>query len=192
MNDRQATPSPRQTELLNAAYDYVLQHGIISTSLRPLAAATGTSTRVLMFLFGTKDGLIRALLGRARVDEIEALQNLTPESQSLDAGVELLWSWLSSEIHRPLLLLWVESYSRSLLDSDGPWADFAEETVESWLDLLAQCQPQEERGTPSATIERTLALAVLRGALLDLLATSDHARSSAAVRHFATLIGQKR
>jgi hypothetical protein len=62
--------------------------------------------------------------------------------------------------------------------------------VESWLNLLAQCQPEAERETPSAEIERTLALAVLRGALLDLLATSDHARSSAAVLHFVALIGQ--
>lgn len=191
MNDRRPTPSPRRTELLDAAYGYVLQHGITGTSLRPLAAAIGSSTRVLMFLFGTKDGLIRALLDRARIDEVEALRKLAPESQSLIAGVETLWNWLSSDLHRPLLLLWVESYSRSLLDSDGPWVDFARETVQSWLNLLAQCQSEEERETPSAEIERTLALAVLRGALLDLLATSDRSRSSAAVMHFAQLMGQK-
>ncbi|MGA1835948.1 TetR/AcrR family transcriptional regulator [Herbiconiux sp. 11R-BC] len=188
MDKRRATPSPRQTELLEAAYGYVLQHGITGTSLRPLAEAIGSSTRVLMFLFGTKDGLIRALLERARADEIDALETLAPTSTGLAAGIETLWSWLSSDSHRPLLLLWVECYTRSLLDNEGPWADFAEETVTSWLGLLERYQPDEERTSRSGLVERTLALAVLRGALLDLLATSDRERSSAAVLHFIALI----
>ncbi len=192
MDKPRATPSPRQTELLEAAYGYVLQHGITGTSLRPLAEAIGSSTRVLMFLFDTKDGLIRALLERARADEIDALETLAPTSTGLAAGIETLWSWLSSDSHRPLLLLWVECYSRSLLDGEGPWADFAEETVTSWLDLLARCQPVEERANRSGVIERTLALAVLRGALLDLLATSDRERSSAAVLRLTELMNESR
>ncbi|MBP2266232.1 AcrR family transcriptional regulator [Pseudarthrobacter sp. PvP004] len=186
MDDRSATPSARQVELLEAAYQYVLQHGISGLSLRPLAAAIGSSTRVLLFLFGSKEGLIRALLDRARAEELEALHELMPERRGLAAGVEVLWEWLSSEVHRPLLLLWVESYSRSLADQGGPWADFAQGTVTRWLDILAQCQDEGDRISPSGEVERTLALAVLRGALLDLLATSDVARSSAAVRHYAT------
>jgi AcrR family transcriptional regulator len=184
MGERPATPSARQTELLDAAYQYVLQHGISATSLRPLAAAIGSSTRVLMFLFGSKDGLIRAILDRARADELDALQNLTP-ADGLGSCVETLWAWLSSDAHRPLLTLWVESYSRSLLDDDGPWADFAHGTVTSWLGILATCQPERERTSPSGEAERTLALAVLRGALLDLLATGDVERTSAAVKRFA-------
>lgn len=187
MGDQSATPSARQTELLEAAYRYVLQHGISGTSLRPLAAAIGSSTRVLMFLFGSKDGLIRALLDRARADEIDALRNLE-RTAGLGSCVERLWEWLSSDAHRPLLILWVESYSRSLLDEGGPWTDFARGTVTSWLDLLAQCQPEAERNSHSGAVERTLALAVLRGALLDLLATSDLARSSAAVLHYTARI----
>lgn len=143
-----------------------------------------------MFLFGSKDGLIRALLDRARLDEVEALQQLEPASGGLSGCVETLWTWLSSDAHRPLLLLWVESYSRSLLDEDGPWAGFAQATVTGWLDRLAQCQCVEDRSSASGAAERTLALAVLRGALLDLLATSDLARSSAAVLHYTAQLRQ--
>jgi hypothetical protein len=49
---------------------------------------------------------------------------------------------------------------------------------------------EEERTSQSGEVERTLALAVLRGALLDLLATSDVGRSSAAVQHYVTGIAQ--
>ena len=40
-----------------------------------------------------------------------------------------------------------------------------------------------ERDSEEGAARRTLALAILRGALLDLLATADHDRVTAAVRH---------
>jgi AcrR family transcriptional regulator len=43
----------------------------------PASAATiGSSPRVLLYLFGSKDGLIRALLARARADELAMLARL--------------------------------------------------------------------------------------------------------------------
>ena len=63
----------------------------------------------------------------------------------------------------------------------GPWADFGRDTVNDWLSLLADHQPADHRETPQAEAERTLLLAVLRGALLDLLATGDIDRVTAAV-----------
>ena len=84
--------------------------------------------------------------------------------------------------------MWAESYARSLVEPDGPWADFARATVEEWLALLATTQPPGRRARPAAVAERTLVLAVLRGALLDLLATDDRERTTAAVeRHLHTL-----
>ncbi|MFD8864342.1 hypothetical protein ACFV1F_08135 [Streptomyces sp. NPDC059590] len=68
-----------------------------------------------------------------------------------------------------------------LIDPDGPWAGFARDTVEDWLALLARSQPAAGRDTEAARAQRTLVLAVLRGALLDLLATGDSARATAAL-----------
>jgi hypothetical protein len=51
-----------------------------------------------------------------------------------------------------------------------------------WLEVLARAQPEDERHTEQATTARTAMLAVLRGALLDLLATGDTDRITAAVR----------
>ena len=66
--------SPRRRELLELAYAYVLEHGVADLSLRPLAAAIGSSPRVLLFLFGSKAELVQALLARAREDELELLR----------------------------------------------------------------------------------------------------------------------
>lgn len=47
---------------LNAMGDYVLENGLKAASLRPLAKAAGTSDRMLIYHFGTKDELITQLL----------------------------------------------------------------------------------------------------------------------------------
>jgi len=179
--------SARKQELLEAAYRYVLDNGLADTSLRPLAKAIGSSPRVLLFLFGSKEGLVRALLARAREDELGYLAELRAARGTLDdlaaAGREV-WSWLAAPAHRALLVLWVEGYARSLLGDPGPWAEFGRDTVGDWLQLLAERQPARRRDTRDGEAERTLLLAVLRGALLDLLATGDADRVTRAVeRH---------
>ena len=176
--------SPRREELLEAAYAYVLRTGLGVLSLRPLAAAIRSSPRVLLYLFGSKEGLIRALLARARSDELALLGRISARREEvgrLQSVVRELWRWLSDESHRGLLTLWTESYARSLTDPDGPWAGFARDTVDDWLTLLADAQPPGMRDTDEGLAQRTLALAVLRGALLDLLATGDVTRTTAAV-----------
>ncbi|WP_029111366.1 TetR family transcriptional regulator [Mycobacterium sp. URHD0025] len=180
------TPSARQVELLEASYQYALAHGLGDLSLRPLAAAIGSSPRVLLFLFGSKDGLVRALLARARTDELALLQRLREtvgtDRVGLAVAVEEIWNWLAAVEHRPLLALWAEAYARSLVEPDGAWAGFARATVEDWLDVLSECQPAHEKGGKDGAAARTLALAVLRGGLLDLLATGDTERVAMAIR----------
>jgi AcrR family transcriptional regulator len=187
-----STPSARQLDLLERAYRYVLANGLTDLSLRPLAKAIESSPRVLLFLFGSKDGLVRALLARARADELALLTELEATSRTtpvgLAAATEQIWSWLAAEEHRALLRLWVEGYGRSLTDPDGPWAEFARSTVEDWLAVLGAAQPAAERVTRAGRVRRTLALAVLRGALLDLLATGDVARTTAAVHEQVTYL----
>jgi AcrR family transcriptional regulator len=180
LNSNQA-PSARRTELLDKAYAYVLVHGLSDMSLRPLASAIGSSPRVLLYLFGSKDGLVRALLHRARRDEIELLSGLDPARATMQDAARALWSWLSDDRHRQLLALWVEAYGRSLIAPDGPWAQFAEQTVQDWLRLLGETQSSARRGSRSAESQQTIVLALLRGAMLDLLATGDAERVGAAV-----------
>jgi AcrR family transcriptional regulator len=193
--------SPRRHELLELAYAYVLEHGVSDLSLRPLAAAIGSSPRVLLFLFGSKAELVQALLARAREDELELLNRARATSGAergdlLTIAAEL-WSWLSAEERRGLLTLWVEGYARSLIDPDGPWAGFAAATVADWLEVLTAAAEAPDAGArvgvavgAAGEVEPTLVLAVLRGALLDLLATGEVERTTRAVnRQLALLRG---
>ena len=189
----QAPTSPRRAELLERAYEYVLEQGLAGMSLRPLAAAIGSSPRVLLFLFGSKDGLVRALLARARGDELAFIEQVRSQKPEADLAMIMrtTWRWLVDERHRPLLVLWLEAYARSLAEPDGPWAGFAAQTVEDWLLLLASAQPRDRRHTKAGAAQRTLALCVLRGALIDLLATGDVKRNTAAIEaHLRPASGQ--
>lgn len=178
--------SARRRELLDAAYRYVLDHGLADLSLRPLATAIGSSPRVLLFLFGSKDGLVAALLARARADELGVLERVRHAGATggPSAATEAIWAWLAAPEHRALLTLWLEAYARALVERDGVWAGFAARTVREWLDLLAELGPDDDDAA-----DRTLLLAVLRGCLLDLLATGDVDRTGAAVQRYLRLIG---
>jgi AcrR family transcriptional regulator len=193
--------SSRKEELLERAYEYALAHGLTELSLRPLAAAIGSSPRVLLYLFGSKEGLIRALLARARVSELAFVAGSPAEGASaggtsvgsggdadLETTVRATWHWLAAEPVRPLLTLWTQAYAQSLAQTAGPWSGFAQQTVQDWLAVLGAARPDGQAAEPNASTDVTLALAVLRGGLLDLLATGDTRRVTAAIDRYLDLI----
>ena len=166
--------SQRREYLLETAYQYVLKNGLSDLSLRPLAQAIGSSPRVLLFVFESKDNLVRTLLARARQDELDVLEPIRAAAQQgavqQEEVAEVIWAWLTNPGHRGLLTLWVEAYARSLTVTSGPLAEFGRQSVTDWLPLLA------------GPVEPTALLALLRGGMLDLLATGDHVRVDASVR----------
>jgi AcrR family transcriptional regulator len=184
MNADPQVPSARREELLELAYAYVLRNGMAAMSLRPLAEAVGSSPRVLLYLFGSKDGLVRVLLGRSRIEELALLAQVRAEGGGPAEVVERLWEWLAAPQRRDLLRLWAEGYTRSLVEPDGPWAGFAAQGVRDWIELLHEVLGPD--GDPTAV------LATLRGALLDLLATGDEKRTTAAVRACAGALTDER
>ena len=68
----------RREAVLEKAADYVLEQGLADLSLRPLAKALGTSTRMLLYDFGSKERLIHEILAeiRARLKHKKATQPL--------------------------------------------------------------------------------------------------------------------
>ena len=127
-----------------------MSRGRADLSLRPLAAAIGSSPRVLLYLFGSKDGLVRALLARARADELRPAR----AAARATAGGGLAGGGRSADLGlagrrrapRALLTLWADGYARSLAEPDGPWAGFAAATVADWLELLAAASRRRSAG----------------------------------------------
>ena len=58
----------RQSELLDDLTDHVLGVGLLDLTLRPMAAAIGTSDRMLIYHFGSRDALVAAVVAHAGED----------------------------------------------------------------------------------------------------------------------------
>src|SRR6266540_479096 len=83
----------RREELAALATDYVLDRGL---SLRPLAAAIGTSDRMLLYHFAGKDDLVATVLRISNDRSVEAVRAL-PRSQSVRTAVLDLWRATTSD-----------------------------------------------------------------------------------------------
>jgi len=173
---RRPQPEIRQ-RLLDACADHALAHGL-PDRLEPLAAATGTSARMLLYHFGTRDALLRAVLGRARQRQLEAfgdLLRLRPD-EPYPATLARAWAAMSGADGQPYLRLfaqWRESAVQQL------WPDFRRAATTDWLGPLED--GLRSTGRPELA---TLVLAVIRGLLMDLDATGDTARTDRAFHDF--------
>jgi AcrR family transcriptional regulator len=159
----------RRAAVLARAADYVLARGLAGLSLRPLARALDTSTRMLLYDFGSKDQLIHEILAEIRRREESLLE---AEVHTLDD----VWRWIAAPEREPFLRLFFEIYVGSLGRKE------AEPLVRDWLEFLrTSWRPPVEDATA------TLMVAVVRGLLLDRLATGDRDRTDSALHRFAEL-----
>jgi AcrR family transcriptional regulator len=161
-------PSPRDL-LLSAAIDYSLEHGIADMSLRELAEAIGTSHRMLIYHFGSKEQLTVAV-----VSEVEAAQrrafaaSLANGADSPFEAARRLWRRLADRRMWPQERLFFEVYVQALLDRPGT-EGFLDDVVDAWTkpDLTPPAFASQDPA------DLRLGVAVVRGLLLDLLATGD-------------------
>jgi AcrR family transcriptional regulator len=101
----------RKDEMLDALCDHVLEQGLAGASLRPLAAAVGTSDRMLLYYFPDKSALIGAILHRLadrQASVLEAAGSANGERMSPDALLARLWPALETPVMRSFMQLWLE------------------------------------------------------------------------------------
>ena len=177
---RSQQPEIRE-RLLDACTDHALEHGL-PDRLGALAVAAGTSSRMLIYHFGTRDGLLRAILGRARQRQVEAftdLLRLRPE-EHYATTLARAWPAISGPGGAPYL----QMFGR-LHDSAGEplWPGFRRAATTDWLAPL-----QEGMASLGRPDLGTVLLAVLRGLLMDLDATDDAQRTDRAFTAFLALL----
>jgi AcrR family transcriptional regulator len=177
--------SPRRAELLARTLEYAARTNLSELSLRPLAAEIGSSPRVLLYLFGSKEGLLREVLAASRAQQLEVVRAAAAECSGPGDVLGRLWAWMREPGHRGVARLFFEGYVRSLGGGE-PWASFALDSVRDWEPPLRGILARPD-APPPQDAEVTLALAVLRGLLLDLLATGEADRVDLAWRRYVEL-----
>lgn len=126
----------RRGELVGAATDYVLEHGLIGLSLRPMAATLGTSDRMLLYHFAGKDDLVAAVLRESNDRSIAHIDAL-PATSSVREEVLVLWRAVTSADLDRCQRLYVEAAALGLLGRE-PYASVVREANSSWGAALAR------------------------------------------------------
>ncbi|BBY35874.1 TetR family transcriptional regulator [Mycobacterium mantenii] len=173
----------RRRQLLDALIAEFATGGIGDRSLREVAAAVGTSHRMLLHHFGSREDLLVAI-----VEEVERRQmGLLAELPADPAGsFAAMWADLRRPELRESERLFFECYARAV-QGEKPFARMVPGAVTGWLaevDAIAE-------GPVEPALAR-LGLAVARGLLLDLVATDDDAGVDAAAQAFAELLRRQR
>lgn len=174
-------------ELTASALEYVFAHGLLDLSLRPLAAAIGTSDRMLIYHFGSKDRLIADVLELANRRLSGSVPDLAAGARTPRHIVERAWAVISAPQTDPVARLYVELCALSVRGG-GRWAEAHRKLRAPWLDLLYRAFVGLKLPARRATVLATLVLDTLDGLLLDKLVTGDPARVDAAARAFARLL----
>src|SRR6516225_11936735 len=103
--------SQARERLLAAAVHQALESGIADLSLRQLAAAIGTSHRMLIYHFGSREGLLIAVTQEIERRQRDALLHVGVS----EAGAWKTWKRLSNPNQWPTARLFFELYSHALL-----------------------------------------------------------------------------
>ena len=173
-------PQPQiKQRLLDACTDYALEHGL-PDRLGPLARATGSSSRMLIYHFGTRDGLLREILGQARERQLAAFTDLlcVRSDEPYLTTLGRAWPAMTGPRGRPFLRLFGRLHDTA---GEPLWPGFREAATTDWLAPL-------EEGMGSVELA-TVVLAVIRGLLMDLDATADTTRTDRAFDQFLTTLG---
>lgn len=174
-------------QLLERAIAYVADRGISDLSLRELGTAIGSSHRMLIHHFGSREGLwvevIRAVEARQRA----SLPELLPDPIADPAGaMRAWWRHISDPSLWPNERLFYELYGQALQGRPGT-EELLDGIVDAWLPPIVEVNRAYGMDEATAIAHARLGVAVTRGLLLDLLATKNRAAVDAAMERWIAI-----
>jgi AcrR family transcriptional regulator len=140
----------RRDAAIERMADHVLSEGLGAATLRPLAAAAGTSDRMLLYYFADKDELLTATLNRIAMRMIAQLDSAIPVEPRRPFAVllEQAWAALASESLQPFMPLWLDLASGAARGLQ-PHRNIAGEIADGFLAWVTIRLQPESDGEPS-------------------------------------------
>jgi AcrR family transcriptional regulator len=174
----------RRDDLLRRVVTAAADGGLARRSLRDLAAQVGTSHRMLIHHFGSRDGLLAAVVESVERDQNERLGDLPVDAAE---AVRASWRRFSDPSLWPIERLFFECYARGA-QGEPPFDRLVPALVDQTLAAVSARADvgADEDGRAMAR----LGLAVIRGLLLDLVATGDRKATTRALELFASMVAQ--
>ena len=173
--------------LLERCLDVLRQTGFSQLSLREIAAAVGISHRMLIYHFGSREGLLARVVERMESAQRAMLAELTTGDGTIFEISRAFWERVTAPAMLPAQRLFFEIYVQALYGRDWT-AAFRESVINAWERPLTELFERAGLDAGPAGTHARLGLAVTRGLGLDLLMTGERAQVEAAMELFATMI----
>jgi AcrR family transcriptional regulator len=176
--------SERKAALLENLIDYLVRRGVADLSLRPMAAAVGTSARLLIFHFGSKEQLLTEVLESMQ----DGLQRSLAELLSLQHGAEasaplrLFWDWAMKDVNFARLRLLHQLQVLAAQDQKN-YGRYLKKNSANWLETVQAVLRPSQRSPLLAT----LIVAVFDGLFIEVMSTGDRRRATAAIDEFISM-----
>ena len=176
------TPSPRKAELLDAVLEDLVVHGVANASLRPMAARLGTSPRMLMFHFTSKEQLVREALERLHARLQTSLAGMATGKNNDTAPIRQFWDWAASAKNLPYLRL---IYETQVIAAANPaeFGHYLRKTSSEWHASALQAMSESLKSESLAT----LCIAVFDGLFLELISGGHRKQLTEALDHFIAM-----
>ena len=178
--------TPRRAELAEAATDYVLEHGLIGLSLRPLAAELDTSDRMLLYHFAGKDDLIATVISTSTDRSVEVMRGRPPSPDVRQAVLDLWVAMKSSPLDR-CSRLYAEAAALGILGQE-PYVTVVRGANERWVGALVEFLVAAGADRRTARRAANLVDATFMGLLLDLQLDPDDPDQYRVVRDVADAV----
>lgn len=175
----------RRDDLLRRVVKAAAEGGLARRSLRDLAAQVGTSHRMLIHHFGSREGLLTAVVEAVERDQNERLGDLPDDAPE---AIRVSWRRTSVPSLWPIERLFFECYARGA-QGEAPFDRLVPALVEQTLAAVST-RPDvavDDEGRAGAR----LGLAVIRGLLLDLVATGDRKATGRALELYASMVADR-
>jgi AcrR family transcriptional regulator len=175
----------RRDDLLRRVVTEAAEGGLARRSLRDLAAHVGTSHRMLIHHFGSREGLLTAVVEAVERDQNERLGELPDDAAE---AIRVSWRRTSVPSLWPIERLFFECYARGA-QGERPFDRLVPALVEQTL--AAVSTRPDVRADDEGRAGARLGLAVIRGLLLDLVATGDRKATDRALELYASMVADR-
>jgi AcrR family transcriptional regulator len=171
-------------EWLDRITDHIVEHGLRDASLRRLATIAGTGHVQLRYYFGSRDGLLGAVLHDLRRRHSFAFTAAATSRRELLTNA---WSHFSTPEHELEMRLFFH-IAGVAVETPAGYSQFLDSVVATWVEAGTELGVREGLPYERAKSEARLMAAAVRGLLLDRLLTGEQAAVDAAFMRLLDLL----
>ncbi|WP_196073314.1 TetR/AcrR family transcriptional regulator [Nakamurella alba] len=190
--ERKHVRSPRSleadskaSEMLPAITQILRDRGPEGFALGAIAADLGTSSRMLIYHFGSRDELLGRVMKLLRNDTIALLG--APPPIGLDEAIGRFWNYYVHAGHISDMQLFFHMASRRFEEPDR-FDDFASTAVDGWVHFFTVAAEADGMEESAARTVSRLTLATLRGIIVDYLITGDLANGERSLDAYRAMV----